>query len=108
MSDSEGLAYTNLDKDRKYASTGRPDGAERRNPRGGQKEWDSYQRAEQTGWTDCGHNNYQPGVVLDPFLGSGTTAVVARKMGLKCVGVELNQEYIEMIRRRTQQLSLLG
>ena len=32
-------------------------------------------------------------MVLDPFLGSGTTAVVARKLGRRFVGVEINQEY---------------
>lgn len=32
-------------------------------------------------------------VVFDPFLGSGTTAVVARKLGRRFVGVEINQEY---------------
>jgi site-specific DNA-methyltransferase (adenine-specific) len=33
------------------------------------------------------------GFVLDPFLGSGTTAVVAKKLGRRFCGVELNQEY---------------
>ncbi len=36
----------------------------------------------------------RPGeVVLDPFAGSGTTLVVARKLGRRCVGVELSAEY---------------
>ena len=34
-----------------------------------------------------------PGVVLDPFLGSGTTAVVARRFGRDFVGIELSPEY---------------
>jgi site-specific DNA-methyltransferase (adenine-specific) len=33
------------------------------------------------------------GFVFDPFLGSGTTAVVAKKLGRSFCGVELNQEY---------------
>jgi site-specific DNA-methyltransferase (adenine-specific) len=33
------------------------------------------------------------GVVLDPFLGSGTTSVVAKKLGRKYVGIEMNEEY---------------
>jgi len=33
------------------------------------------------------------GIVLDPFLGSGTTSVVAKKIGRKYVGIEKNEEY---------------
>ncbi|MCS6904711.1 MAG: site-specific DNA-methyltransferase [Bacteroidia bacterium] len=33
------------------------------------------------------------GVVFDPFLGSGTTSVVAKKLNRKYVGVEINEEY---------------
>ena len=35
------------------------------------------------------------GIVLDPFMGSGTTAVVAKGLGLKYVGIELNPDYIK-------------
>ena len=45
-------------------------------------------------------------VVLDPFMGSGTTAVVAQKLGRKWVGIELNPKYIEIIKRRTAQSEL--
>ena len=60
------------------------------------------------GWSDCGHNNYQPGVVLDPFAGAGTTLLVARKLGRHSIGIELNPEYAELIAKRTRQLSLLA
>ncbi|MCL2879439.1 MAG: site-specific DNA-methyltransferase [Treponema sp.] len=33
------------------------------------------------------------GIVLDPFLGSGTTSVVAKKLGRKYTGIEINEEY---------------
>jgi site-specific DNA-methyltransferase (adenine-specific) len=33
------------------------------------------------------------GLVLDPFLGSGTTSVVARKLGRHFIGIEINEEY---------------
>jgi DNA modification methylase len=48
------------------------------------------------------------GVVLDPFLGSGTTALVARKHGRRTIGIELNPDYCQIAERRTRQLSLLG
>ena len=39
-------------------------------------------------------------LVLDPFFGAGTVGMVAREMGRRCVGVELNDDYIEIARRR--------
>ncbi len=48
------------------------------------------------------------GVCLDPFMGSGTTALVARRLGRKSVGIELNPTYAELAARRLQQLSLLA
>jgi len=40
------------------------------------------------------------GVVLDPFMGAGTTAVVARKLGRDYLGFELNPEYIKIAEKR--------
>lgn len=40
------------------------------------------------------------GVVLDPFLGSGTTAVVAKRLGRAFVGIDCNPDYCEMARKR--------
>ena len=42
------------------------------------------------------------GVVLDPFLGSGTTAVVAKKFNRGFIGIELNPKYAEMAKRRLE------
>jgi len=39
-------------------------------------------------------------IVLDPFLGSGTTAVVAKKLGRNWIGIELNANYIKIANRR--------
>lgn len=40
------------------------------------------------------------GIVLDPFMGAGTTAVVARKLNRNFVGIELNPEYIKIAEKR--------
>ncbi len=69
--------------------------------------------AKTTGWTpgcECGEDAHSlplvvpytpiPCTVLDPFSGSGTTGVVAKKLGLSYVGIELKPEYAEMSRRR--------
>lgn len=40
------------------------------------------------------------GVVLDPFMGSGTTALVAKQLNRNWVGIELNEEYIKMAEER--------
>lgn len=42
------------------------------------------------------------GVVLDPFLGSGTTALVARQLERHYVGVEFSEEYVAMARQRLE------
>ena len=42
----------------------------------------------------------QGGIVLDPFMGSGTTGIVANKLCRHYVGIELNPEYVEMAERR--------
>ncbi len=64
-------------------------------------------RVTTTGWSDCGHSAYRPGVVLDPFIGSGTVAKVARDHGRHAIGIDLNPDYLDIAARRTQQLGLL-
>ena len=39
-------------------------------------------------------------IILDPFLGSGTTAIAAHNVGRKCVGIEKEEEYLEISKRR--------
>ena len=40
------------------------------------------------------------GVVLDPFAGSGTTAVAAREEGFDCILMEMEDEYVEFLKGR--------
>jgi site-specific DNA-methyltransferase (adenine-specific) len=49
----------------------------------------------------------EDGIVLDPFIGSGTTAVVAQRLGRKYVGIDINPEYCEMSRTRLRQPLLI-
>ena len=43
-------------------------------------------------------------LILDPFMGSGTTAVVAKKLGRNYVGIELNPKYIEIAKKRLNKV----
>ena len=43
------------------------------------------------------------GIVLDPFMGSGTTAIVARSLNRNYLGVELNPEYIKIAHKRLEK-----
>lgn len=68
-------------------------------------------RVATTGWKpscECGQSDVVPATVLDCFLGSGTTALVARRLGRKCVGIDLSEKYCQIAAERLQQLSLLA
>jgi site-specific DNA-methyltransferase (adenine-specific) len=43
------------------------------------------------------------GVVLDPFMGSGTTAVVAKQLQRNFIGIEINPEYVKIAEKRIQE-----
>lgn len=47
-----------------------------------------------------------PATVLDPFIGSGTTAKVAQRLGRKSIGVDLSEDYLKMSIARTAQQAL--
>ena len=58
-------------------------------------------RKETVGWTDCGCGaGWEPGVVLDPFMGSGTALYVARGLGRSAIGIEVNPDYVRMAKKR--------
>ena len=42
-------------------------------------------------------------LILDPFLGSGTTAYCAKKLNRKCIGIEIEEKYCEVAKKRLAQ-----
>jgi len=53
------------------------------------------------GWVSCDCNaGFKRGVVLDPFVGSGTTCLVAKELGRDCIGIEAAKEYIDIAKQR--------
>ena len=67
-------------------------------------QFDKYSGAKrEMGWApscQCNAGDPVPQLVLDPFLGSGTTALVADQLGRNAIGIELSPTYAEMARRR--------
>jgi len=61
-----------------------------------------------TGWqSTCAHEApVAPATVLDPFIGSGTTCMVATSLGRRSIGIDLNAEYLKLAVKRNQQMSL--
>ena len=46
-------------------------------------------------------------IVLDPFLGSGTTVFVANKMKRHSIGIDISPEYIRMVNNQIQPVTYL-
>lgn len=44
-------------------------------------------------------------IVLDPYMGSGTTAIVAKKNNRNYIGIELNPEYIKIAEKRIKEVT---
>jgi site-specific DNA-methyltransferase (adenine-specific) len=47
-------------------------------------------------------------LILDPFIGSGTTAVVAKKMERNIIGIDSNKEYLEIAKQRLDHTNIQG
>ncbi len=50
-----------------------------------------------------GDNSNIGDLILDPFLGSGTTAYCAKKLNRKCIGIEIEEKYCEIAVKRCSQ-----
>ncbi len=48
----------------------------------------------------CAKRDWQPGLVLDPFMGAGTVGVVAERLGRRWLGIELSQEFVGLAEER--------
>lgn len=66
------------------------------------------QRVAPKSWTDCGHDAYRPGIVLDPFGGSGTTAVAAARAGRDAILIDVDARNRDLARHRiAEQLRIV-
>lgn len=56
---------------------------------------------ETEGWTSCSCGaGFQPGIVLDPFVGTGTTLIATRQLGRRAIGIDVSENYIEQAKKR--------
>lgn len=56
------------------------------------------------GWSDCGHGGqWEPGLVLDPFAGTGTTLAVADLHGRDAIGIDLDSRNRALYPRRREE-----
>jgi site-specific DNA-methyltransferase (adenine-specific) len=55
---------------------------------------------ETIGWTDCGHDTWRPGRILDPFAGSGTTLAVATGHSRDAIGIDLDSRNVDLAQQR--------
>ena len=65
---------------------------------------DRYAGTKTIGWQptcQCERKEPVPCTVLDPFFGSGTTGMVSIELGRRCIGIELNPDYIKLAEQRT-------
>jgi hypothetical protein len=58
------------------------------------------------GFSDCSHDNWRPGLVLDPFAGSGTTLSVASGHGRDSIGIDIDERNYRLALDRVGPLVL--
>lgn len=67
---------------------------------------DGVRYAPTLGWTDCHHDYWRSGLVLDPFAGSGTTLQVATGHGRDAIGIDIDSRNAELAVERIGGLFL--
>jgi len=60
------------------------------------------------GFTDCGHDTWRTGVVLDPFCGSGTTLEAAQAVGRHGIGIDLDERNAHLAQARVGMFLDIG
>lgn len=72
---------------------------------------EGYAAGRSLGWRpSCGHQEAidapEPCLVLDPFIGTGTTGLAAMRLNRRCVGTDLSEEYIKQAKTRLSSQTL--
>lgn len=60
---------------------------------------------ETLGWSSCGHDDYGPGVVLDPFAGTGTTLAVADLHNRTGIGFDIDPRNADLVPARRAEVA---
>ena len=50
-------------------------------------------------------SSLEKGIILDPFMGTGTTGIVANELGYDFIGIEIDEEYFDLSGHRIQEAS---
>lgn len=99
------LAWTNLDKAVRRL-TYRWNGMLQQPGRPKEQREHPTQKPEPVMVWAIGHAPADVKTILDPFMGSGTTLVAAKRLGRQCVGIEREEKYCEIAAKRLQQEAL--
>ena len=46
-------------------------------------------------------------LILDPYMGSGSTLIAARELGMRCIGIDIEKDYCDIAISRLGQLPLI-
>ena len=80
-----------------YAEQAQPGGSRLKSSKGGTA---VHITRTTLGFTDCGHDDFRRGVVLDPFAGSGTTLAVATGLGRDAIGIDIDKRNLDLAYER--------